>query len=113
MSPSLVLLVARIHHVDSIRTSQPATGIGWSRDRVRSWPPSVSFLKTSHAVKLSSGGFLSLGARRWEGDVFVVGLVGVEAVVQAAEQAVEQVALGCGVSVAGVAAPVVVGSGAG
>jgi hypothetical protein len=43
----------------------------------------------------------------------VVGLVGVEAVVEAAEQPVEQVALGGGVAIAGGSAPVVVGAGAG
>ena len=43
----------------------------------------------------------------------VVVLAGGEAVVEAAEQAVEEVALGGGVPVAGVAAAVVVGAGAG
>jgi hypothetical protein len=44
---------------------------------------------------------------------FVVVLAGDQAVVQAAEQPAEQVALGGGVPVAGVLAPVVVGAGAG
>ena len=48
-----------------------------------------------------------------ECDGFVVVLAGDQAVVQAAEQAAEQVALGGGVPVAGVFAPVVVGAGAG
>jgi hypothetical protein len=43
----------------------------------------------------------------------VVVLAGGQAVVQAAEEASEQVAFGCGVPVAGVFAPVVVGTGAG
>lgn len=41
------------------------------------------------------------------------GLLGLQAVVQDADQAVEQVALSGGVAVAGGFAPVVVGSGAG
>ncbi len=48
-----------------------------------------------------------------EGDVFVVVLSGLEAVVQAAEESVEEVALGGGVAVAGGFAVVVVGSSAG
>ncbi len=68
--------------------------------------------KTSDAVKLSScvRKFPDAGG---EGGGFVVVLAGGEAVVQAAEQAAEQVALGGGVPVAGVASPVVVGAGAG
>jgi hypothetical protein len=50
---------------------------------------------------------------RGEGGVFVVVLAGDQAVVQAAEEAAEEVALGCGVPVAGLAAAVVVGAGAG
>jgi hypothetical protein len=71
-----------------------------------------SGVKTSDAVKLSScvGKFPGAGG---EGGGFVVVLAGGEAVVQAAEQAAEQVALGGGVPVAGVASPVVVGAGAG
>jgi len=48
-----------------------------------------------------------------EGGGFVVVLAGGQAAVEAAEQAAEQVALGGGVPVAGVFAPVVVGAGAG
>jgi hypothetical protein len=48
-----------------------------------------------------------------EGGVFVVFLAGDQAVVQAAEQAAEQVALGSGVPVASLAAAVVMGAGAG
>jgi DDE superfamily endonuclease len=68
--------------------------------------------ETSDAVKLSScpGDFLGGGG---EGGGFVVVVAGDQAVVQAAEQAAEQVALGGGVPVAGVAAAVVVGAGAG
>jgi len=47
-----------------------------------------------------------------EGDVLVVVLSGGQAAVQAAEEAAEQVALGGGVPVAGVFAPVVAGAGA-
>src|ERR671913_467205 len=69
-------------------------------------------MKTSHAVKLSNG-LLGCGLCRGERGVFVVGLAGAQAVVQAAEEAVEQVALrGC-VAVACGSAPVVVGAGAG
>ena len=64
--------------------------------------------ETSDAVKVSS-----CGRWGWEGGVFGVVLAGGEAVVQAAEESVEEVALGGGVVVAGVAAAVVVGSGAG
>ena len=72
----------------------------------------VRSLKTSDAVKLSSrlGKFFSGCGER---DGFVVTLAGCQAVVQAAEQAAEQVALGGGVPVSVVAAPVVVGAGAG
>ena len=68
--------------------------------------------QTSDAVKLSScpGKFSGGGG---EGDGFVVVLAGGQAVVEAAEQASEQVALGGGVPVSGVAAAVVVGAGAG
>jgi hypothetical protein len=68
--------------------------------------------QTSDAVKLSSclGKFCGGGG---ECDGFVVVLAGEQAVVQAAEQAGEQVALGGGVPVAGVFAAVVVGAGAG
>jgi transposase len=70
-------------------------------------------METSHALKLSSGGFRGGAAGCWEGDVFVVALPGLEAVVEAAEEPAEQVALGGGVPVAGGLAPVVVGPGAG
>ena len=68
--------------------------------------------KTSDAVKLSSclAEFLGGGG---EGGGFVVVLAGGQAVVEAAEEAAEQVALGGGVPVAGVAAAVVAGAGAG
>jgi hypothetical protein len=69
-------------------------------------------VQTSDAVSLSSclGNFLAGG---WECGGFVVfGACG-QAVVQAAEEAAEQVALGGGVPVAVVAAAVVVGAGAG
>jgi len=68
--------------------------------------------ETSDAVKLSSCVRKFPGARGECGG-FVVMLAGGQAVVQAAEQAAEQVALGGGVPVAGVASPVVVGAGAG
>jgi hypothetical protein len=45
--------------------------------------------------------------------VFVVDLAGAQAVVQAAEEAVEQVALRGSVAIANGSAPVVVGAGAG
>ena len=72
--------------------------------------------KTSHALNLSSGG--RRGHRsglfgRGEGGVFVVERSGGQAVVQDADHAVEQVALGGGVAVAGGLASVVVGAGAG
>jgi hypothetical protein len=68
--------------------------------------------KTSDAVKLSScsGHFLAGGG---ECGCFVVLGAGGQAVVQAAEEAAEQVALGGGVPVAVGSAPVVVGAGAG
>ena len=68
--------------------------------------------QTSDAVKLSSclGKFFRCGG---EGDGLVVVLAGGQAVVQAAEEAAEQVALGGGVPVAGVFAAVVVGAGGG
>jgi hypothetical protein len=56
------------------------------------------------------GGLSGLGG---ECGCLVVVLAGGQAVVEAAEQAAEQVALGCGVPVAGVAAAVVVGAGSG
>ena len=54
-----------------------------------------------------------VGLRVREGDGLVVGLAGGQAVVQAADEAVEQVALCGGVVVAGLSAAVVVGAGAG
>ncbi len=68
--------------------------------------------KTSHAVKLSSG-LRGGGCCGGKGGVLVVGLAGVQAVVQAAEEAVEQVALRGGVPVTGGSASVVVGAGTG
>ena len=68
--------------------------------------------KTSHAVKLSSC-LLGGGWSRRERGVFVVDLAGAQAVVQAAEEAVEQVALRGSVAIANGSAPVVVGAGAG
>ncbi len=78
------------------------------------WAPviSVRWRKTSDGVKLSSCPARLLGGGG-ECDGFVVMLAGDQAVVQAAEQAAEEVALGGGVPVAGVFAPVVVGAGAG
>ena len=69
-------------------------------------------LETSDAVKLSSCpvGLLGCGG---ECSGFVVVLAGGQAVVEAAEHAAEQVALGSGVPVSGIAAAVVVGAGAG
>jgi len=68
--------------------------------------------KTSDARTLSSSELkLCLGAR-WEGGGFVVEDALGEAVVKAADQAVEEVALGGGVPVVGFTAAVVVGSGA-
>src|SRR5437763_1231295 len=58
-------------------------------------------VQTSHAVKVSSRSLLGSGRGCWEGDVLVVGLSGIEAVVQAAQQPVEQIALGGGVPVTG------------
>ena len=68
--------------------------------------------ETSDAVKLSScpAGLLGCGG---ECSGFVVVLAGGQAVVEAAEEAAEQVALGSGVPVSGIAAAVVVGAGAG
>src|SRR5579859_712416 len=69
--------------------------------------------ETSDALNVSSGdGVVGLGGWR-EGSVLVVGLAGGQAVVEAADEAVEQVSLGGGVPVAGGAAAVVVGSGTG
>jgi hypothetical protein len=65
--------------------------------------------KTSHAVSLSS---CSQGSGRESGGL-VEGLSGLQAVVQAAEQAVEGVAQGGGMGVAGLASPLVVGACAG
>ena len=50
---------------------------------------------------------------RWEGSIFGIELAGLKAVVESAEEAVEQVALGRGVPVAGGAAAVVVRTGTG
>ena len=51
-------------------------------------------MKTSHAVHMSSCGLLAGGLVGGEGDVFVEVLAGGEAMVQAADEAVEDVALG-------------------
>jgi hypothetical protein len=58
-------------------------------------------------------GGLGVAAGRGEGGGFVVGLAGGEAVVEAAEEAVVEVALGGGVAFVVVASAVVVGAGAG
>ncbi len=81
--------------------------------RVRELEREVKELKraneTSHAAGASSGGLL--GGR--EGGLFVVGRVGLQAVVEATEKTVVEVALHGGVVIPKGAAPVVVGSGAG
>jgi hypothetical protein len=51
-------------------------------------------MKTSHAVTLSSCGLFAGGLVGGKGDGFVVVLAGGQAVVEAADEAVEQVALG-------------------
>jgi hypothetical protein len=68
--------------------------------------PALVAVKTSDAVSVSSGegGCVRLGCR--EGGRLVVGLAGVEAVVQAAEEACVEVALGGGVPVSGLSAAV-------
>ena len=67
------------------------------------------YAETSQEHRLSSSN--RLGCR--EGQVFGIGLAGLEAVVEAAEEAVEQVALCGGVPIACRAPPVVVSSGTG
>jgi hypothetical protein len=69
--------------------------------------------KTSHAVQVSSCGLLAGGLVGGEGDVLVEVLAGGEAMVQTADEAVEDVALGGDVLVAGGSATVVMGAGAG
>jgi hypothetical protein len=75
--------------------------------------PVLTTVQTSEAVRLSSCFGVCGGCGRGEGGVFVVVLAGGQAVVQAAEEPAEEVALGGGVPVSGVAAAVVVGAGAG
>ena len=93
------------------RRLEPQITIGLLAD-ASGFPLMVSAFETSDAVKLSSclGNFLCSGG---ECGGLVVMLAGDQAVVQAAEQAAEQVALGGGVPVTGVFAAVVVGAGAG
>ena len=69
----------------------------------------VTQAETSQEHSVSSSN--RLGCR--EGQVFGIGLAGLEAVVEAAEEAVEQVALCGGVSIAGQTTPVIVSSGTG
>src|SRR5437764_15479157 len=70
-------------------------------------------MKTSHASNLSSGGCPWVGTDLGEGGALVVLRAGGEAVVEDADHAVEQVALGGDVAVAGGLAAVVVGPSAG
>ena len=96
--------------LDGIRVARCGPG------RPRTRPDRVLADKTSHALNLSSGG--RRGGRfglagYGEGDVLVVGRSGGQAVMQDADHAVEQVALGGGRAVAGGLASVVVGAGAG
>lgn len=93
--------------LDRVRVARRGPG----RPRVR--PDRVLADKTSHAPWLSSGGLGRGVAGGGEGGVFVVALSGAQAVVQDADEPVEQVALGGDVPVSGVLAAVVVGSGAG
>ena len=67
--------------------------------------------KTSDAEDLSSGQCSGLLGKAWEGDGFGEADSPGEAVMEAADQAAEEVALGCGVSVTSVSATVIVGSG--
>jgi transposase len=80
----------------------PRTSRGWDNAK-----------KTSDAFKVSSCFGVCRRRGRGEGGLFVVCLAGGQAVVQAAEEPAEEVALGGGVPVAVVSAPVVVGAGAG
>jgi hypothetical protein len=93
------------------RCDQPAEAcqVHHTKHKANGGPTSV---KTSDAVKLSS---CLAGFPGWvgEGGRLVVVLAGGQAVMQAAGQASEQVALGGGVPVAGGLAAVVVGAGAG
>lgn len=70
-------------------------------------------MKTSHALMVSSCDVLAGCQDRREGDVGVAALAALEAMVETADEPVEQVALGGDVAVAGGSATVVVGSGAG
>jgi len=70
-------------------------------------------MKTSHAVQESSCGLFAGGLVGGEGDVLVEVLAGGEAMVQTADEAVEDVALGGDVLVAGGSATVVMSAGAG
>ena len=79
----------------------------WRRLLVRS--DSTGTAETSQEHSLSSSN--RLGCR--EGLIFGIGLARLEAVVEAAEEAVEQVALCGGVPITGHATPVVVSSGTG
>jgi hypothetical protein len=99
-------LVVDARHTDLHRHHRPLTAIAFT---IATAPTAD---KTSHAVKLSSC-LLGVGWHRGERGVFVVGLAGAQAVVQAAEEAVEQVALRGRVAIASGSAPVVVGAGAG
>ena len=105
-------------------SAQPPTAAGWTLSPAASrFDPAMPHparvyaywlgSKTSDAVCLSSCGGLCRGYGAGEGGVFVVVLAGGQAVVQAAEEPSEEVALGGGVPVAVGFAPVVVGSGAG
>ena len=71
--------------------------------------PCPGYAQTSQQIRLSSGdGLLSR-----EGTLLGVGLPGLEAVVQAAEEAIEKLALSGDRSVTGDAAPIVVCSSTG
>src|SRR5262249_14682712 len=73
----------------------------------------LDVMKTSHASNLSSGGCRWVGTDLGEGGALVVLRAGGQTVMQDADHAIEQVALGGDVAVTGRLASVVVGAGAG
>jgi hypothetical protein len=106
-------LLERVDRLPAPQAAALRTAFGLSSEVGVKDGRKVDAMKTSHASNLSSGGCRWVGTDLGEGGALVVLRAGGETVMQDADHAIEQVALGGDVAVTGRLASVVVGAGAG